>query len=135
VPEGVVGRVVIDHERDHAVPVAYGEGLFRVVPVSADAAAHDATGAVAPRDPSSTLHVVAPTDGVYYRAPSAGAKAYVAVGDRVTAGQAVGLIEVMKTFNPIVYGGATLPETAEVIEVIAADGQEVRAGQPLIAVR
>jgi biotin carboxyl carrier protein len=34
-----------------------------------------------------------------------------------------------------VFGGATFPESAEVVEVLAADGQEVRAGQPLIAVR
>ena len=41
----------------------------------------------------------------------------------------------MKTFNPIVYGGGSLPDTAEVVEVLAADGEEVRAGQVLLVVR
>jgi biotin carboxyl carrier protein len=41
----------------------------------------------------------------------------------------------MKTFSPIVYGEPPLPAEAEVVEILAADGVEVRAGQPLIAVR
>jgi biotin carboxyl carrier protein len=53
----------------------------------------------------------------------------------VKTGQAVGLIEVMKTFNPIAYGGLGLPDEAEIVEVLAADGQEVRAGQALFVVK
>jgi biotin carboxyl carrier protein len=68
-------------------------------------------------------------------APAVDAKPYVGAGDRVTRGQPIGLIEVMKTFNPIAYGGAGLPDEAEVVEVVAADGQEVRAGQALVVVR
>jgi len=135
IPEGVTGRVAMETPRDHAVAVGFGDPLFRVVPISVEAAAHDATGVVAPPDPDAALHVTAPTDGVFYRSPSPGAKAYVVAGDRVVTGQVVGLIEVMKTFNPIAYGGATFPDAAEVVEVLAADGQEVRAGQPLIAFR
>lgn len=135
VPDGVAGRVAIAAPRDHAVPVAYGEVLFRVTPLTSAAAVESAASAAGAVDPSAALHVTAPTAGVFYRSPSPGAKAYVASGDRVVAGQAIGLIEVMKTFNPIAYGGAGLPESATVIELLARDGEEVRAGQPLIAVR
>ena len=76
-----------------------------------------------------------PTDGVFYRSPAIDAKAYVQVGDRITTGQPLGLIEVMKTFNPIAYGGAGLPDEAEIVEIAAADGQEVRAGQALVIVK
>jgi biotin carboxyl carrier protein len=51
------------------------------------------------------------------------------------AGQPVGLIEVMKTFNPILYGGGELPDEAEVVALAAEDESEVRAGQPLVIVR
>ena len=81
------------------------------------------------------LEVRSPTDGVFYRSPALDAKPYVAVGDRIKTGQPVGLIEVMKTFNPIAYGAAGLPDEAEVVEVVAADGQEVRAGQALVIVK
>ena len=57
------------------------------------------------------------------------------MGAKLAAGQTVGLIEVMKTFNPILYGGGTLPDPAEVVEVLAGDGEEVRAGQTLVVVR
>jgi len=60
---------------------------------------------------------------------------FVEVGARVAAGQPVGLVEVMKTFNQIHYGGPGWPEHAEVVEVRADDGEEVSAGQVLIVVR
>ena len=50
-------------------------------------------------------------------------------------GQVVGLVEVMKTFNQIQYGGAGLPEEAEVLEIRADEGAEIRAGQVLVVVR
>ena len=46
-------------------------------------------------------HVTAPLTGVWYAAPSPGARPYVIEGDEVTAGQVVGLIEAMKLFNEI----------------------------------
>ena len=134
VPEGVVGRVE-GGPRDRAVPVAYGETLFRVVAVAPDAAARDATGLVAAADASGTYHVPAPTDGVIYLSPSPGERAYVRPGQAVRPGQPIGLIEVMKTFNPVLYGGGSLPEDAEIVEVLAEDGQDVRAGQTLMTVR
>ena len=60
---------------------------------------------------------------------------FVEIGSRVRQGQPVGLVEVMKTFNQIVYGGPGLPAEAEVIEVRSEDGAEIAAGQPLIIVR
>ncbi len=44
----------------------------------------------------------------------------------------------MKTFNPILYGGPDLPDLpdqAEVVEVRAEDGREIRAGEILLVVR
>ncbi|ANM32047.1 hypothetical protein ABI59_03000 [Acidobacteria bacterium Mor1] len=77
----------------------------------------------------------APTDGVFYRRPSPDAPAFVEAGQRVRGGQPVGLVEVMKTFNQVRYGGDDLPDEAEVVEIRADDGQEVQAGQVLIVVK
>jgi len=135
VPGGVAGRVVLEDPARDARPVAYGDALVRVAAAATPAGevASDRPGTA--RGARHALEVVAPTDGVFYRSPAADARPYVAAGDRVTAGQPVGLIEVMKTFNPIAYGGAGLPEEAEVVEVLVADGVEVRAGQPLVVVK
>ena len=133
-PEGAEGRVAAASRADRAFAVAYGDVLFTLAPVAASRAKAPARGARSPASAGGAA-VVAPTAGVFYRSPSAGAAPYVAPGDRVRRGQHVGLIEVMKTFNPIAYGGAGMPDEAEVVEILAGDGEEVRAGQPLVVVR
>jgi acetyl-CoA carboxylase biotin carboxyl carrier protein len=135
VPEGVEGRVVYETRGEAAVPVEFGQPLFHVEPHAAGEAPARAKGGKTARAATGTLEIVAPTDGVFYRAPSAGAAPYVAPGDRITSGQAVGLIEVMKTFNPIAYGGPGLPDEAVVVAVLAGDGVEVRAGQGLVSIK
>jgi biotin carboxyl carrier protein len=135
VPEGVSGRVAIEERPYDGMPVGYGETLLRVVPFAPVAAEHDAGLAGAPDETMGGLAILAPTDGVFYRAPSTGSRPYVLVGDRVVTGQPVGLIEVMKTFNPIAYGGAELPDRAEIVDVLVADESEVRVGQPLLIVK
>ena len=57
------------------------------------------------------------------------------VGGRVKRGQPIGLVEVMKTFNQILYDGPGFPDEAEVVEIRAEDAQEVGVGQILIVVR
>jgi biotin carboxyl carrier protein len=131
-PDGVSGRVAIVGTPHDGAPVEYGQTLFGLTPVTSLSASEIPVAGEAPADSSGILVVSSPTDGVFYRAPAVDAKPYVNAGDRVTTGQPVGLIEVMKTFNPIAYGGAGLPEEAEVVAIVAADGQEVRAGQALV---
>jgi acetyl-CoA carboxylase biotin carboxyl carrier protein len=43
------------------------------------------------------------------------------------------LLEVMKTFHRVTYGGPGLPDTARVVRVLIADGDDVNAGDPLLA--
>lgn len=140
-PEGAGGRVTGPLPRDRGVPVEYGQLLFHLAPVAAGE-----RGAF-PAEPSQPGHpaemgcppgtwpVVSPTDGIFYRRPSPGARPFVEPGSRVRGGQPVGLVEVMKTFNLIPYGGAGLPEEAEVVEIRCGDAEEVRAGQVLLVVR
>jgi biotin carboxyl carrier protein len=135
VPDGIAGRVAASGSTPDASPVEYGETLFAVTAFSGVKAVTAPAGAKAAGAEENTFEVVAPTDGVFYRAPAIDAKPYVAVGDRVSTGRPIGLIEVMKTFNPIVYGGVGFPDEAEVVEVLAGDAQEVRAGQALVVVK
>jgi len=135
VPDGVSGRVAIEGRPQDALPVDYGEVLFRVTATGSRKAGAGSGEPKASRATKGALEIVSPTDGVFYRSAALGAKPYVVVGERVATGRPVGLIEVMKTFNPIAYGGAGFPDEAEVVEVRAADGQEVRAGQALVVVK
>jgi len=133
-PDGASGRVLPQRQSDRAVAVAFGETLMVLAPI-AEPTKGPAGTSVNAATLAGTYRLLAPTAGVYYGAPAPGAPPYVTRGSRVHAGQAVGLLEVMKTFNPIPYEGAGLPDEAEVVEVLAADGQEVGKGQPLLVVK
>ena len=81
--------------------------------------------AAAPAKPS----VKAPLTGIFYGAPSPGAMPYVAVGDHVSVGQIIGLIEAMKLFKEI-----KSDQAGRVVRVCADNGALVKARQPLIEV-
>lgn len=136
-PEVVHGRVVDVPQDRHAAPVEYGQTLFSLI--STDATERESSsaphGAIQQRpvgDRAEGPVVVAPTDGIFYHRPSSGAAPYVEVGKPVRRGETVGLVEVMKTFNQIVFEGPGFPEEAVVKEVRAGEGEEVRVGQVLI---
>src|SRR5690242_3994784 len=70
-----------------------------------------------------------PMAGTFYKSPEPGAKAYVAVGDRVAKGQIVCIIEAMKIMNEIEseYSGV-------VREILVEDAQPVEYGQVLFKI-
>jgi biotin carboxyl carrier protein len=75
-----------------------------------------------------------PTSGRYYGRPSPDAEPFVKVGDVVTRGQTVALLEVMKTFNRVSYGGAHLPERARVLLVVPENEADLSAGDPILEI-
>jgi len=139
-PDGTAGRIG-GLPRQRVVPLEFGAVLGHLVPLGegdqqalqqepvggADAAAGDL--------PEGCRAVVAPTDGVFYRRPHPDSPPFVEIGGRLASGQAVGLVEVMKTFNQILYGGPGLPKEVEVVELRCEDGEEIQAGQILVVVR
>jgi acetyl-CoA carboxylase biotin carboxyl carrier protein len=74
-------------------------------------------------------HVTAPLTGVWYNAPSPGARPYVSEGAEVTAGQVIGLIEAMKLFNEI-----KADASGTITRVLAESGTLVKRTQPLIEI-
>ena len=73
--------------------------------------------------------VTSPMVGIAYLAPEPGAAPFVAVGQTVSAGQTVMLIEAMKTFNQI-----KAPKSGTVARVLVAAGAPVEFGQPLMII-
>ena len=135
-PAGCAG--VVEHEAGRRVlGVEFGECLLRLQPLeqAAQSSRDSASGSSAASGEAGTWEVVAPTDGVFYRRPSPDVPAFVEVGSTLSPGQPVGLVEVMKTFNQILYGGAGAPEQAEVQSIRCEDGEEVCAGDVLVVVR
>jgi acetyl-CoA carboxylase biotin carboxyl carrier protein len=108
--------------------VGYGDVLFRVVA----AAAIGTTTAELDPAPAATDHGLvfrAPTSGRYYGRPAPDKPAFVEAGTELAPGTTICLLEVMKTFNRVTYSGAP----ARVRDVLVADGADVSAGEPLLA--
>jgi len=71
--------------------------------------------------------VVSPMVGVAYLSPEPGSPAFVSVGQTVTAGQTLLLIEAMKTFNQI-----KAPKAGTVARVLVSNGSPVEYGEVLM---
>jgi biotin carboxyl carrier protein len=113
-------------------PVGYGDVLVELDPSLSLAAG--ATGAAAAAAASvNGLVFPAPTSGRLYLRPGPDKPPFVAEGTELAAGTTICLLEVMKTFHRVTYGGPGLPTTARVRRVLVADGADVNAGDPLLA--
>ena len=73
--------------------------------------------------------VTSPMVGTVYVAPEPGAKAFIAVGDSVTEGQTLLIVEAMKTMNQI-----PAPKAGKVTSILVANGQPVEYGEPLVVI-
>lgn len=94
----------------------------------APAAAEVPAPVAAPAEP--TGHTLkAPMVGTFYRSPSPGSPAFVEVGQAVTKGQTLCIIEAMKLLNEIESDMA-----GTVKAILAENGQPVEYGQPLFII-
>jgi len=84
----------------------------------------------APPDPADTPGMVpSPMVGTAYLSPEPGAAPFVTVGDTVTKGQTVLIIEAMKTMNQI-----PAPRDGTLRVMLVTDGDPVEFGMPLMVI-
>jgi acetyl-CoA carboxylase biotin carboxyl carrier protein len=82
--------------------------------------------------PDESVHpgaVLSPMVGIAYLSPEPSAPVFVNVGQAVTAGQTLLLIEAMKTFNQI-----KAPKSGTVSRILVLSGTPVEYGQPLMII-
>ena len=73
---------------------------------------------------SNKTKILSPIPGVFYRKPSPDKDVYVNEGDKVKAGDIIGLVEVMKSFYEV------KAETDGIIEEFLAENEQmIEAGQ------
>ena len=124
------------------IEVEHKEGRIRVVrtpavqhvmqPIAQVAPMAAPSPAIAAAPAQEAAHpgiVPSPMVGVAYLAPEPGSAPYVTLGQTVSAGQTLLLIEAMKTYNQI-----KAPKSGTVIRILVNPGQPVEFGQPLMIV-
>lgn len=143
-----LARVLVENDLSE---VEYEEGGKRIylsrapkalagipeVPTPIQVVAPAAPQAVAAKEPEPaakdlTQHpgvVRAPMVGTAYVAPEEGARPFVLVGDTVTPGQTILIIEAMKVLNPI-----KATKAGKVIEIFVFDQKPVEYDEPLLVI-
>ena len=99
-----------------ATPTAQSSDAAAAAPASDDPAQHPGA-------------VTSPMVGTAYLSPEPGAAAFVSVGDKVSEGQTLMIIEAMKTMNQI-----PSPRGGTVKRILVEDGAPVEYGAPLMIV-
>lgn len=139
-PAGATGVVLAPESAARLArrPVGYGDLFVALDPEAATAIAGIA-GSTTTVAQTGKLVFRAPTAGRWYTRTGPGKPALIEVGTAVSTGQAVGLIEVMKTFSRLHYnggeqGGEGLPPHARIKAILVKDEEDVAAGDALFEV-
>lgn len=77
----------------------------------------------------TTHEISTPVPGIFYRNPGPGKPPYVSEGDHVEAGQAIGLVEIMKQFSEV---KTTVAGTVD--KFVVDDASEVDPGAVIAVV-
>jgi len=102
------------------------------VPAAAPAAAPAAPAEAPAQEADAASHpgaVTSPMVGVAYLSPDPDSPQFANVGDSVTEGQTLCLVEAMKVFNPI-----HAPKAGKVSRVLVNSGSPVEFGEPLFII-
>ncbi|MCK6504625.1 acetyl-CoA carboxylase biotin carboxyl carrier protein [Myxococcota bacterium] len=89
-----------------------------------------APAAAAPASDPATVTVDSPMVGTFYRSSKPGAKPYIEVGDRVSPGKVLCILEAMKLMNEL-----ECEVSGTVVEILVENAQPVQFGQALFRVR
>ena len=130
------GLTEIEVERgDLRIKVARNVGSPALAPAvyAAPAPAPVAAGPGAAAAPAPVHHegdvVNSPMVGTVYLQAEPGAPPFIRVGDTVTEGQTLLIVEAMKTMNPI-----PAQRAGRILEILVADGEAVEFGSPLAVI-
>ncbi len=111
-----------------AATIAYAPAAAAPAAAPAPAQRPPAAADARPSGPPAGA-VTSPMVGTVYLSPSPGSDAFVKVGDKVSQGQTLMIVEAMKTMNPI-----AAPRAGAVRQILVRDAQPVEYGEALIVI-
>lgn len=121
-------KVRISRQAAGGQPVFMTAPAMQAMPMVGSAAPVGEAAPAAPAEPKGHA-LKSPMVGTFYRAPSPGAPAFVEIGQAVTKGQTLCIIEAMKLLNEI-----ESDVSGSVKAILVENGQPVEYGQPLFQI-
>ena len=136
IQESDVAEIEI-HEGEESVRISRASSAAPVMmhapaapaPVSAPAAAPAVEAPVPVAAPNTANAVKSPMVGTFYRSSSPEAPSFIEVGQTVTAGDVICIIEAMKMFNQI-----EADRSGVVKAILVENGQPVEYDEPLVII-
>ena len=115
-------------------PAYYAQAPYpqplNIPPVPAAVPAHEAPQAGTPTKPEQKLHEVrSPIVGTFYRAPAPDAEPYVEIGQNVSVGAVLCIVEAMKLMNEI-----DSDVSGRIAQVLVENGKPVEYNQVLFLI-
>ena len=137
--EAGLGEIEVEHDGLRVRVSRPASGTAQTVHVSAPAPVAAAPVAPAPAAAAAPTTaetggapanaITSPMVGTAYLSPEPGAKPFIKVGEKVSKGDTLILVEAMKTFNPV-----TSDRAGTVTEILITDGQPVEFGEALVVI-
>lgn len=123
----VAREVTVTHV---AAPAAHHVAAPPPAPAPQAAPAEAVPAAAAPAPAAREGEVIkSPMVGTIYLQATPGADPFITVGQTVTEGQTLLIVEAMKTMNPI-----PATRAGKIVEILVADAQPVEFGEPLVVI-
>ncbi|WBW97657.1 acetyl-CoA carboxylase biotin carboxyl carrier protein [Oceanirhabdus sp. W0125-5] len=129
--KGVSGEVrVVSNER--IIPTQQEQREIAVEAVTSDVKVKEEIAEVDTKkeDDSNFEYINSPIVGTFYSSPSPDDPAFVKVGDVVSKGQPLCIIEAMKLMNEI-----TAEVSGEIVEILVKNEEMVQYDQPIMKIR
>jgi acetyl-CoA carboxylase biotin carboxyl carrier protein len=130
------GKVTIKQKDEKVVQVAAAPQVYNVAPAAAPAPAPASAPVAAPAPAAAAsagtdnyVTIKSPMIGTFYRRPSPDKPLFAEVGDEVTPGKVVCIIEAMKLFNEI-----ESEVKGKIVKILVDDASPVEYDQPLFLV-
>ncbi len=122
-------NIRITRSKEPVMMSAPATATYQAAPMASAPAASEAP-AEAPAAPEVSGHnVTSPMVGTFYSSPSPDADAFVSVGDQVSAGDTLCIIEAMKIMNPI-----EADVSGTVKKILVQNAEPVEFGQSLFII-
>ncbi len=125
---GLTGLEITDDKKVVRLERNVAEQIQQIVPVQMGSSGVQQT--VGENTASDYISVKSPIVGVFYAASAESADPYVAVGDHVSKGQTLCIIEAMKLMNEI-----TAEEDGIISKICVTNGQVIEYGTELFQIR
>jgi acetyl-CoA carboxylase biotin carboxyl carrier protein len=118
----------------HGMPMSASQPMQQIAPQaapqpSAATASQDQKPAAQGSDTSNYITIKSPMIGTFYKRPSPDKPNFVEIGDEVSVGKVVCIIEAMKLFNEI-----ESEVSGKIVKVLVEDSSPVEYDQPLFLV-